>query len=252
MAPGSPDFQPRELLMAAMARRLTEARHVVVGALSPIPAAAALLAERLSGGRLRVTMLGSPKNFRFSDGGRELFDAAGRGRIDAFFLSGGQIDGAANVNLVGTGNYPDIDTRFPGSFGSAYLYYMVPNVILFREEHTRRVLVPKVDFISAPGTSPPGVYRPGGPQVLVTSLAILSFHGDLGRFRLESVHPGHDLAEVRANTGFEFDSAPSGDGDCPTTPAPDADVLAAIRGPVREILADTYPEFAARLPEAAP
>ena len=38
----------------------------------------------------------------FTNGGAEIFDMAGRGRIDAFFLSGGQIDGQANINLVGT------------------------------------------------------------------------------------------------------------------------------------------------------
>ena len=42
-------------------------------------------------------------------------------------------------------------------------YYVVPKVVLFREEHTPRVLVDQVDFVSAPGASPPGVYRPGGP-----------------------------------------------------------------------------------------
>ena len=91
---------------------------------------------------------------------------AAQGRLDAFFLSGGQIDGQANINLLGIGAYPGgLKQRFPGSFGSAYLYFLVPRVILFREEHTPRVLVPKVDFISSPGTSAPGVYRPGGPRV---------------------------------------------------------------------------------------
>ncbi len=39
----------------------------------------------------------------------------------------------------------------------------MPRVILFREEHTRRVMVPKVDFISAAGPRNDGTYRPGGP-----------------------------------------------------------------------------------------
>ena len=93
-------------------------------------------------------------------------DLAGRGRIDAFFLSGGQIDGQANINLVGTGDYPSTEVRWSGSFGSAYLYFMVPRVILFRWEHSRRTLVRQVDFISAPGRSEPGVHRPGGPVAL--------------------------------------------------------------------------------------
>ena len=79
----------------------------------------------------------------------EIFDLMGQGLIGAFFLGGGQLDGQGNINLVGAGPYPKSDVRWPGSFGSAYVYYMVPRVILFREEHTRRVMVPKVDFISA-------------------------------------------------------------------------------------------------------
>jgi glutaconate CoA-transferase subunit B len=39
--------------------------------------------------------------------------------------------------------------RFPGSFGSAYLCFLVPKIVLFREAHSRRSLVRRVDFISA-------------------------------------------------------------------------------------------------------
>jgi glutaconate CoA-transferase subunit B len=70
----------------------------------------------------------------------------GQGRIDVFFLGGAQIDGEANINLVRAEG-----RRFPGSFGSAFMYSVVKNVILFREEHSKRVLVPKVEFISAAG-----------------------------------------------------------------------------------------------------
>ena len=102
-----------------------------------------------------VSLLQSRKHNFFTDGARELFDCAGQGRIDVFFLSGGQIDGQGNINLVAIGDYAHPKVRFPGSFGSAYLYYVVPKVILFRTEHSRRTLVPKVDFISAPGVSEP-------------------------------------------------------------------------------------------------
>ena len=239
-------FAGRALLIAALARRLPAAGHVVVGAISPLPAAAALLAERRARGALRVTILGSARHYRFSDGGVELFDAAGRGRIDVFFLSGGQIDGQANINLVGTGTYPNATTRFPGSFGSAYLYYVVPKVILFREEHSLRVLVPKVDFVSAPGTSPPGVWRPGGPSALVTGKAAFAFDRARTRFRLESVHPGETVESIIAATGFDFDRP----ARVATTPVATADEIAAIQGPVRAALAPTYPEFAAALAPA--
>ncbi len=239
-------FNRTELLITVIARLLKGCAHVAVGASSPIPGAGALLARSQSGGAMRISVLGSQKNNFFTSGGVELFDLAAQGRIDAFFLGGGQIDGQANINLVGTGGYPDTEVRWPGSFGSAYLYFLVPRVILFREEHTRRVMVPKVDFISAPGTSDAGVFRPGGPQALLTGLGLFAFDKTRRMFRLDSVHPGHTLEEIRDHTGFEFDCP----DHVPATAAPDASLLAAIRNRIRGDIAETYPHFAARLAAA--
>jgi len=235
-----------ELLIAVVARLLQGCRHVAVGASSPIPGAGALLARSLSGGTMRVSVLGSTEHNAFTNGGVELFDLAAEGRIDAFFLGGGQIDGQANINLVGAGGYPRSEVRWPGSFGSAYLYYLVPRVILFREEHTRRVMVPKVEFVSAPGVSEPGVFRPGGPYALLTGLGLFSFDRQRRRFALETVHPGHTVEEIRDHTGFDFDCLET----VPQTAVPDAKTLAAIRGPIREQIAETYPRFASRLAAA--
>lgn len=237
------DIQRTKLLIATIARMLQGCRTIAVGNSSPIPGAASLLARAKSGGAVRVLMLGSLRHNAFTDGGRELFDCAAQGRIDAFFLGGGQIDGEANLNLVGVGSYPRWQQRFPGSFGSAYLYFMIPRVILFREEHTPRVLVPKVDFISAPGVSPPGVYRPGGPHALVTGRCVFDFDRARGRFRLASVHPGETSESVRANTGFDYD-APT---RVPATAPPDDNDLRLLDGRIAEEIAETYPRFAAAL-----
>lgn len=234
-----------EIMIGAIAGMLSGLGHVAVGASSPIPGSAALLARARSNGRMRLSVLGSRAHNPFTDGGRELFDCAGQGRIDAFFLSGGQIDGAANINLVGIGDlhdYPRAEARFPGSFGSSYLYFVVPRVILFREEHTPRTLVEKVDFISAPGTSPPGVFRPGGPHALVTGLAVFSFDRQRARFRLESVHPGVSADDVRAATGFDYDAREA----VAETAPPDATSLHLLRTTVAREVAETYPAFARR------
>ena len=234
-----------EIMIGAIAGMLAGLGHIAVGASSPIPGSAALLTRALSKGRTRVSVLGSRENNPFTDGGRELFDCAGQGRIDAFFLSGGQIDGAANINLVGIGDlddYPRARARFPGSFGSSYLYFVVPRVILFREEHTPRTLVERVDFVSAPGVSAPDVYRPGGPSALVTGLCVFAFERTRGRFTLESVHPGVSAKDVRAATGFDYD-APARP---PETPALDAASLELLRTTVAREVAETYPAFAQR------
>jgi len=265
------DALPVELLISTVAKLIEGVRHVAVGASSPIPAAGALLARTLSrkvvgtapsarslGAAqsdceaasvvpslprtqlVRVSILGSRRHHAMTNGGVEFFDLAATGRIDAFFLGGGQIDAEANINLVGTGDYPATLTRWPGSFGSAYLYHLVQRVILFRLEHSRRVFVSKVDFVSACGSSPEGEYRPGGPLALLTGLCLFRFDRKRRRFVLQSVHPPHTLEEVRDQTGFDFDLA---DGFA-ATPVPGEEALALMRGEIREQIAETYPEFA--------
>jgi glutaconate CoA-transferase, subunit B len=229
-----------ELLIATIAELLYGVKHIAVGVLSPIPGSAALLAKACSEEVKKVSIIGSTKEPYRLDGGVDLFDCAGQGRVDAFFLSGGQIDGQANVNLTGIGNYPSQDTRWSGAFGSAYLYFLVPRVILFREEHTRRVFVPKVDFISAPGTSPANIYRPGGPYALITPLCQFMFDRRKGCFHLKTIHEGHNLEEILDNTGFDFNIPDK----VPFTPVPTADTLKLIRNEIAPIISDPYPDFA--------
>ena len=238
------DILPEEVLIGAIASNLDGLRHVAVGASSPIPGAASLLARARSKGSMRISLLGSEKNNFFTDGAKEIFDVAGEGRMDAFFLSGAQIDGEANINLVSIGDYKKPKARFPGSFGSGYLYYLVPRVILFRLEHTPRTLVKKVDFISAPGFSDKNVYRPGGPFKLITDRCLFDVDKKRRCFRLQSIHPGHTLEEIYEQTGFNFDVP---DGQLPNTPIPDADTLTILRGSVAEELSEIYPAFTARV-----
>ncbi len=243
MTAAPPEVRDEELLASVIADLIGDSRHVAVGNASPIPATAALLARERGSGRPYVSLLQSRKHNFFTDGARELFDCAGQGRIDVFFLSGGEIDGQGNINLVSIGDYAQPKVRFPGSFGSAYLYYVVPKVILFRTEHSRRTLVPKVSFISAPGGNAPNVHRPGGPIALVTNRCVFGFDRARRRFRLDSVHPGHTVDEVTENTGFDFDRP----AQVPTTPAPSAETLTLMREVVAPQLAEVYPQFAAKI-----
>ena len=234
-------LRDEELLADVITRVIGDVRHIAVGNASPIPAMAALLARARGGGMPYVSLLQSRRHNFFTDGGRELFDCAGQGRVDVFFLSGGEIDGAGNINLVSIGDHEKPSVRFPGSFGSAYLYYVVPKVVLFRTEHSRRTLVPRVSFISAPGASAPNVYRPGGPIALVTNRCLFSFDSAQPRFRLESVHPGHSIAEVAELTGFDYDRP----GIVQVTPPPSEETLRLLRQVVAPLLAEVYPQFAA-------
>ena len=267
------------LLIARIASQLTSSRHVAVGASSPIPAAAALLAQAHNPG-LRVSLLGSESHSDFTDGGRELFDCAAQGRIDHFFFSGLQIDGDANINLVGSGNYPRMTQRISGSFGSAYLYHHVPSVILFCWAHSLRTLVNRVDFVSAAGPRHDGVWRRGGPVALLTDRcefayrpspnehpaalnleAFKSAHDDNaanhpdsnaalvkagGQFKLSSLHPGESLEGIKENTGFDYVLGDSGAVPETNTDALHDGTATLLTQKVLPGLANAYPRFVER------
>ena len=215
-------YAKEEQLACVIARLLPGSRHAAIGASSPIPASGCYLKKILDPG-FRVSLQQRRAANPFTEGSRELFDLAGQGRIDTFFLGGAQIDGSGAINLNRAGG-----KRFPGTFGSAYMYAVTRNVVLFREEHSRRTLVPEVEFVSARGK----------PKALLTGKALFSWQGD--HFRLESVHEKFD---VRAETGFEFD-APA---DVPLTPPPTAEELQLLRGPVAKLVAADYPDFAKKV-----
>jgi glutaconate CoA-transferase subunit B len=113
------------------------------------------------------------------------------------------------------------------------MYSVIPNTILFREEHSRRTLVARVEFVSARGA----------PKALLTGKALFSWQSERRRFRLESVHPGASAEEIRENTGFDYDAAQQS----AVTPMPSAQELQLLRGPVAREIAANYPEFARRI-----
>ena len=240
------DIKREELLISQLSDLLVNDKHVAVGAASPIPGAAALLAKeeaKLINKRLRVTILHSNKYNNFTDGARELFDCAAQGRIDTFFLGGVQIDGQANINLVGTGSYPKIEKRFPGSFGSALMYFVVPQIILFREEHSPRTLVNQVDFVSASGVSDENIYRPGGPKYLLTNRALFKFNKDLKKFSLLKLNQNQTIQDIKELTGFKFDISKN----ISDMLDPDTSRLKILRDKIAPMVSEFYPEFTNRI-----
>lgn len=230
-----------ELVICLLARMLRDAGTVACGTASPVPAAAALLAQRLFPGKTKALIFGDPVSEPFHESGSELYDRIAQGRVNVFFASGAQIDGQANLNNVGIGPYPRTHLRFPGSFGTPFVALMVPRVIIYRAEHTLRTLVERVDFISAPGVPPVGVHRRGGPTDLVTHKAAFKFNPMQGGFALLSVHPGYSVADIVASTGFRFEVSTT----VQETEPPEEHALALLRGPVHAELAQAYPQFAA-------
>jgi len=219
-------------MACAIARALRDGERVGIGVNSPVPAAGVLLAQRTHAPNLVFRLPGVDGAVPFG-GSKEFFDYAQRGRLDVFFLSGVQIDRRGRINLHVLGDYRRPRRRFPGAFGSAVLYPVVPRVILFRTEHSPRVFVPEVDFVTASGA----------PDRVVTPLAVLGFDREAGSLVLDSYHPGQSLRSVRAATGFELEAAPG----VHETPAPSPEELRVLRDEVLPRLRPVYPAFVRNL-----
>lgn len=226
-------------MAVAIARRLRDGETIAVGSVSPIPALACLLARATHAPGARLILLGNPEHFPFNGGMQEFYNFALRGRLDVFFGSGAQIDAHGNFNLSVVGDYARPTVRLPGGRAQGALPFVVKRFYLFRTDHSRRVFVPRVDFVTAPGTSPPDVYRPGGLAGVVTDLCVFDFAKERGRLELASLHPGVSLEEVQARTGFLV-HAPA---PVPTSPVPTTREIELLRGRVRAELEEFYPEF---------
>ncbi len=228
-----------EVMAVAIARRLRDGETIAVGSVSPIPALACLLARATHAPGARLILLGDPERFPFEGGMQEFYNFALRGRIDVFFGSGAQIDEHGNFNLSAIGDYARPAVRLPGGRAQGALPFVVRRFYLFRTEHSRRVFVPRVDFVTAPGTPPPHVYHRGGLAAVFTDLCVFDFTAERGRLELASLHPGVTLAEVQAKTGFPVHAPAS----IPSSPAPTRAELALLRGGLRDELAGFYPEY---------
>ncbi|MET3927437.1 CoA-transferase [Devosia sp. 2618] len=156
--------------------------------------------------------------------------AVRRGDVDFGFGSGVQVDVQGNINSTCVGDFDSPKVRLVGSillpehmtcFGREYL--MMPH-------HQLRSFVERVDYISGVGY-PGGMagraalgLDHGGPQWIVTPKAIFAFDKQAGTARLQSIHPGVSLEDVRASTGFAL-----GNDSPDFTPEPSAQDLMILR-----------------------
>lgn len=229
-------------MAAVIAREVRDGETVAVGTLAPVPASGVLLAYLTHAPRARVVIINHPDFWPFRNGSKEFYDFAQRGGFDLFFLSGGQIDRRGNLNLIAVGDPDRPEVRLPGGAGAAMLYYLPRRIIVFRAEHSPRIFVERVDVVTGPGSTPPDVVRPGGPWKCVTPLGVFRFDRARGELVVESLHPGVDRETLTARTGF----APAWAPEVTTTPEPTGEELRTLRTRVRELVARTYPRFAAR------
>jgi glutaconate CoA-transferase subunit B len=129
--------------------------------------------------------------------------------------------------------------RLPGTGGANDIISLCREVIILTA-HEKRRFSETVDFITSPGWLDGRDSRRrsgllfGGVSRVVTTLGIFGFDETSRRMRLEAVHTGVTVEEIRDNTGFEVEAAER----IRTTKPPAADELGILRmlDPARQFL----------------
>ncbi|MBW2599885.1 MAG: ketoacid-CoA transferase [Deltaproteobacteria bacterium] len=125
-------------------------------------------------------------------------------------LGAAQIDKFGNVNSTVIGDYFSPTVRFPGSGGACDVASFVPRSITFMQ-HEKRKFVNKVDYLTSPGhlTGSDGRKRaglaPGGPQMVITNMAVMRFDDETKEMYLAGCYPGIKNEEILENMEFEVD-----------------------------------------------
>lgn len=248
------DCSVSELLACFLARDLNDGEELQVGVALPIPEAAVRLAHLMHGPNMELIFLGARMNVHhlervplpafgwdrrvvrwsesFSDRGHR-FDEVKNWHRRVFFIGGIQVDPFGNTNLIGVGSdYHRLKFRGPGSVGTPTLTTHVGRYYIVLNSHSRRVFVPKCDFVSTVGWDQGGAdartrlgLPGGGPKYCVTPLCVMDFSEDQKRLRLRSLHPGVSLEQVQDQTGFPLIVPPV----VPTTELPSKAELQVLR-----------------------
>jgi glutaconate CoA-transferase subunit B len=150
------------------------------------------------------------------------------GRVNLGFLGAAEVDRFGNLNSTQVEG-PEGMVRLPGSGGACDIASLAERFVVLLE-HKKERLRESVSFVTSPGYGDGGTWRKraglprGGPSAVITTKAILRFNQE-GEAYLGSVHPGVDLDDVIANTGWNLRLGE----EVSETRAPSGEELLAIR-----------------------
>ena len=112
------------------------------------------------------------------------------GRIDVGFLGAAQIDRHGNLNSTVIGEYESPKVRLPGGGGAPEIAAAAREVFVMLRQ-SPRTFVERLDFRTSSGDR---------VSVVVTDLGLLEPRG--GELTLTHVHPGVEVDQARAATGW--------------------------------------------------
>jgi glutaconate CoA-transferase subunit B len=240
-----PSYTLGELMVATAAREIGDGEVVFVG--MRLPLIAFVVAKRthapnaiglFENGVIRATpapeliyTMADPPNIL---GATQCLDMLGvmsllqSGRVHLGFLGAAEVDRFGNLNSTEVRS-PKGLTRLPGSGGACDIASLAQRFVVLLE-HSKQRLPERVSYVTSPGNGDGSGWRQrvglprGGPAAAITTKAVLRF-GEDGEACLASVHPGVEVDDVLANTGWNLRVA----DNLTQTPEPSLQELKAIR-----------------------
>jgi glutaconate CoA-transferase subunit B len=236
-----------EMMAIAAARRLRDGANCFVGI--GLPSRAANLARATHAPNCVLiyesgTIGAKPRHLPLSIGDGELAETADLvvsvpeifsywlqgGRIDVGFLGAAQIDRYANLNSTVIGEYEQPKVRLPGGGGAPEIAASCKETLVMLR-HSSRAFVERLDFRTTVGygDGPGSRERLGlkgrGVSAVITDLGVLEPDPAGCELVLQQVHPGVEVADVVAATGWRLQVAERVE----VSPAPTEAELAALR-----------------------
>jgi glutaconate CoA-transferase subunit B len=224
------DYTSQEMMVAVASREIRDGDLVFVGMRLPVLAYAVartshapnarglfevgLMRDQPASGFLGT--MGDPPNVvgalwatRMSN----VMALLAQGHVDLGFIGGAEVDRFGNLNTSYVGEPQRPEVKLPGSGGGADIAILSRRWVTLMSHEPRR-LVERVSFVTSPGygDGTPGWRKRngllgGGPAAIITTLGVLRFPEEGGEAYLASVHPGHAVDEVIANTGWHLQVA---------------------------------------------
>jgi glutaconate CoA-transferase subunit B len=238
-------YSTQELMIVAAAREIADGDVVFVGMRLPIvaygvarlthaPNAVGLFEcgiVRYAPANEALYTMGDPPNQLGAAWATGLIQVMGqlqRGRVDAGFIGGAEIDRFGNINTSYIGEIAAPKVKLPGSGGAADIAAMAKRLIAIIN-HQKHRFVERVGYVTSPGFLDGGESRAaaglsGGPAAVITDRCILRPHGPDKELHLASVHPEHSVEEIREHTGWNLKTVP----ELVETPPPSQEELAAL------------------------
>ena len=224
------DYSMPELMAATVAREIGDGELAFIGVGMPLMAATVakfthapnfnMMVEYGAVGpaplRLQMCVNCAVNNERayFAGSQREVMGAQQSGLVDVGVISGAQIDKYGNLNSTGIGENNNFKVRLAGSGGANDIASSATRTVIMMRQDGRN-FVNKVDYLTSPGhLTGPGAREKaglvgGGPQAAITTMGVYRFDNETREMYLEKIHPGVDLAKLKASVQWDLAISPN-------------------------------------------